>query len=600
MIELIKMNKSLFAATLFCGFLAACGGGTTGTPGGETRTGPLSGISASDGAAMAFGSVMISSLVDSTIATGTLDIDGNFNIPSSGVTYPAIVKAQSLSGEKVNYGYIADVSQTNAPVNPISTLVLSIAFKGNPAAITTSGQLPASSLSQANTAVNSIFAEVFKAFSVSVGSDLLKTNFAVNHTGLDFVLDALRIKFDAMGNPTVCTKLLHTCRTFDLANLDTSALPITQAEVSLLNAAPISTCSNSIKSITGESITSNPLRYAPDFLNSGLDGAAYRQALAAKLGGLSAAFNNPIFVGTDANDNYVFQFDYLNASNNQYAGSFSMPFKLNSARECVMAGDQLPFQIQAASQITAQIRVDGTNEAAVTTATPIRGLVFRAGGDGFGGTSVQNTVTVDGSPVQIWTLQFFLCDANNDCSKLLMEMVKGSNNNGFYYTPNGVNTIPAISYRTAGLASAEAFYNGNPRPILVKMLDQNSMVRKQARINVRGAFISEREMTALSLPSVTNAQALLGASGSTVNPQLDLNIPNGVLVQGVSVSSGLVSGQVTSTPKFVLRGASGSFTVSRTITSDSTYRSIQLGASTTGGAIIAIKYVWSPTCSGCS
>ncbi len=592
--------RAVFLSLTGALLVAACGGGGSGgSPADTGPAGPLVGIVAADGAAMAFGIVSVNSLVDSTSYLGTADRYGNLSALPSGITYPAIVKVQSLSGGKVNYGYMASASQTDVPVNPLTTLVLAIAANANPASITQSAQLTLASLAAAKSAVNSIFSQIFQAFSVSAASDLLTTNFATDHTGLDFVIDALNVKFDALGNPTLCTKLFNSCKTLTLASLDTTALPITQAEAQSLGAAPIAACSNAIRSFTSASLTSDASLYASDFLNSGLNAAAYRQAMASRFAGLSAHFTNPAFIGKDASDNFVFSFDYFNQSGNQYVGSFLMPFKL-SAGQCVMAGDQLPFSVQVTSQITLQTRVDGTNDPAVTTATPVRGLVFRAGGDGFGGTGVQNTVLVGGSPVTIETLKFFLCDANNNCSRPLIDMVKGYNNNGYYYTPNGVNTIPTISYALAGLATPAEFYNGNPRPILVQMLDGGGTVQKAVRLRVRGGYISQAEMAAISLPAVTNAQALLAGSGSVTNPVLNLNIPNGIIVQGVSVASGDVSAQVTSTPRFVLSGTSTTAAVQRVIDAASTYRSIQMNANTVGGTPIWIKYVWSPSCSGCS
>lgn len=602
------MKKMLLLLSMLCAFIAACGGGggsSLSGPGSGSPGGSVSAISAADGAAMAYGVVSINSLVDSTSYSGTADVNGELAIPSSGVTYPAIVKVQSLSGGKVNYGYVASSSQAKVPVNPLTTLVLSIASGGNPASITGVGQLGVDSLASAKTAVNAIFGTIFRAFSVAVDTDLLTTAFPTNHTGLDLILDVLNVKFDALGHPTVCAKLFNTCKTFDLANLDKTPLSITAGEVVSLTSLPLAACSASIKALTSSAITSDASLYASDFLNSGLDAFAYRQAMAARFGNLAANFNNPIFIGKDANNNFVFAFDYFNASSNQYVGTFTMPFKM-SGNSCVMAGDQLPFWIQVTSQITMQTRVDGTNDPAVTTASPIRGLVFRAGGDGFGGTSVQNTVDVNGSPVTIQTLQFFMCDSDNVCTRPLMEMTKGSGNNGYYYTPNPnrKNTIPALSYTDAGIPNPAAFYNGNPNPILVKMLDkkpdESQTVLKEVRLKIRGGYISAAEMRAIDMPAVTNAQSILGAGTTLVNPTLNISVPNGVVVQGLSLASGLMTGQVTSTSKFVMSGSTTTMVVPRTIDSGTSYRSIQLNANTVSGTPIWIKYVWSPECSGCS
>jgi hypothetical protein len=403
--------------------LVACGGGGGGggglpSPGsGATlpsnssgvSTGALTGILAADGSAMAYGSITITSLVDNTSYSGVADINGNVSIPTSGVTFPAIVKASSLSGKKSNYGYIASSTQTSAPVNPFSTLILSIASNGNPATITSSTQLTSSSLAVAKSSVNTIFANIFQAFSVNNSIDLLNTNFLTNHTGLDLILDALNVKFDAEGNPTICTKLLNFCKTLDLDNLDTSAILISTSELLSIDNTPIASCSKAINSLTSSRITADSSLYASDFLNSGADAKLYRQSLSEKFGDITAAFNNPIFIGIDSNSNYIFQFDFFNTTTNLYAGSSTIPFKLDGGGNCVMAGDQLPFFIEAISQITVQTRVDNTSDVAVTTSSPVRGLLFRASGNASPG-----TVNVNGESVIIKTLQFFMCDSSNN------------------------------------------------------------------------------------------------------------------------------------------------------------------------------------------
>ena len=596
----------LFLCILVAGVsLISCGGGASGPDlsKNQSDTGqvPVQGIFAADGSPMAYGAVTISSLVNSSTSSATADVNGNTPIPASGITYPALVKVISVSGNKVNYGYIADSAQTVVPVNPLSTLVIAIASGGNPAAVTSTSQLSASALGSAKTSVNTIFSGIFSAFSVSPTIDLLRTNFSTNHTGLDLILDAMNIKFGVTGNPTICTKLQNTCKTLDLAQLDTTPLTISASEVTQLNSVPIATCSGVINGLTSTSITSDASLYASDFLQSGLSGAQYRTSLASKFGTNSATFHSPIFIGTDFSNNFVFQFDYLNAATHEYVGSMSLPFKLEANR-CVMAGDQLPFWIQVTSQITAQTRVDGTNSPAVTTASPVRGLDFRAGGDGLGGQTVQNTLIPagGGSPVTIATLQFYLCNANDNCSQHLMDMVKGSTNNGYYYIVNGENTIPVVSYTSAGINSAGTFYNGNPKPILVKMLDANGTVQRTVRLRVRGGFITAAEMSAIAMPSITNAQTILSTQSTIINPSLAMSIPTGTVVQSLSLSSGLMIGQVTTTSKFVMSSQSGSTTIPRTLDAATDYRSIFMGASTTGGIPMSLKYVWSPTCTGCS
>ena len=598
------------AIVMAAALLASCGGGGGGGSGGgnQTSTGT---VVAADGSAMSYAQITISSLVDSTQATQTADINGAVPIPV-GITFPALVKAQSLDASKVNYGYIASSAQTHAPVNPLSTFVLAIAANADPSSITASAQVTPSSIASAKGAVNAIFANIFSAFNVASNIDLLAASFATNHTGIDLLMDAMAIRFDPAGNPTLCTKISNACKSFTLASLDTSAIAITQPQIDLINSVPIVACSSIINSMTSTSITTDATLYHPNFLNAGLQAASYRTALAGRLGAVSATFNAPTFAGRDANGNYLFQFFLYNTATNQYAGAMMMAFNTDSDGHCLMIGDQLPFWIQVGSQITFQPRVDDSNMgtvAAVTTQTggqyaAVAGLFFKASGDSFGHSNqAMYDITVSGTPYSIRTLQFNLCDANQTCSHLLDMKMATSNYSGFYYIANSTNTLPALSYAAAGIQSASDFYNGNPDPIQVKMLDETDTVRKTVYLKLRGPYVSPASaiLTSAALPAVTNARAVLSTVTNLPNPSLSVNIPAGTLVQSISLTSGPSNGSPVTTARFVLSGSSISVPIGATIdaTTD-TYRSLAIGGSTTGGIPIYIKYVWAPGCSVCS
>jgi hypothetical protein len=547
---------------------------------------------------MSFGKVAITSLVDGSSVIGTADANGSFPIPSSGVTFPALVRVEAASGRKANYGYIASSAQTDAPATPLSTLVLAIAGSGNPEKFSSGIDLTPSKLESAKAAVRSIFSNVFQAFAVSSDVDLLAKNFATDHTGFDLLLDAVNVRFDIAGNPTLCTKVLNICKTLNLANVDTSPIAFSASESSALQAVPIAACSNAINALSVTSMTSDSAIYASDFLNAGLNAQGYMAGLAGLFSGKSVTFKNPLYVGSDANNNYVFQFDYYDSADNTYVGGMSTPFKLDVNGKCVLAGDQLPFTIQVFSQIFAQSRVDGTSNPAVTTSSPLRGLIFRAGGDGFGGQGTA-TVKVNGNDVTITKLQFLMCDSNQTCSAPMIEMVKAVTNSGFYYTPGNVNTLPVKDYSSVGINSSSDFYNGNPNPVVVKMFDANNVEQKRVSLKIRGGYISGADMNSLNLPSVTNAQAILSTQSTLVDPSLALNIPTGFIAQSASISSGLASGKVSGTSKFVLSATASSIVVPRTLNPSDTYRAITLTSNTTGGISVFHKYVWSPVCSGC-
>ena len=605
------MKKAMLRSVIFLIIvtaLTACGGGGGGSSTSSSTSAPAvttaaGSISAADGSAMSYASITISSLSDSTIYTGAADINGNISVPTSGLTFPAIVKAQSLDGTKINYGYIANNSQTSVPVNPLSTLVLAVASNGNPVLITSASQLSAGSIAAAKTAVNSIFSNVFSQFSVASNMDLLTTSFPANHAGIDLILDSMSVIFDHSGNPTVCTKILNTCKVFTIAALDTSPITLSAANINSIRSVPVDACSNFVTNLNSTSFsTFNSSLYDDNFLNSGLSAQSYNSNFYSKLNGINASFNTPLFIGQDVNGNYIFQFYVYNTTTNQYAGTQSMAFKLNGAGSCVIAGDQLPFWIQVSSQITYNTRINGTfggaptptaNAGTVTTA-PIAGIYFKAGGDSFGNSAALDNVSVSGSPITIQTLQFYLCDANNICNTPLITMTKGSSNNGYYYTPNNVNTLPIVSYSSLGITSATSFYNGNPNPIKVVMRDSANAVQATTYLKIKGAYISPSELQAINLPSVSNVSDILNTQSDLANPTLNLAIPTGSIIQSVSLTSGSNSGAPTTNSIFVLSSSSTSSTFSKTVSvSNDNYRSIQLNGSTSTGKSIAIKYVFS-------
>jgi hypothetical protein len=247
--------------------------------------------------------------------------------------------------------------------------------------------------------------------------------------------------------------------------------------------------------------------------------------------------------------------------------------------------------------------------AAVTTQTggqyqPVAGLFFKASGDSFGHSNqAMYDITVGGNTYSIRTLQFNLCDANQNCSHLLDMQLATGNYSGFYYIVNSTNTLPALSYTAANILSASDFYNGNPDPIQVNMLDGNSTIRKTVYLKIRGPYISPASaiLASAALPSVTNAAAVLSTVTNIPNPSLNVNIPTGTLVQSISLTNGPTSGSPVTTANFILSGSSTSTAINATINVvTDNYRSIAIGGSTTGGIPIYVKYVWAPSCTGCS
>ena len=556
--------------------------------------GALSGngqIQALTGAPMSNAKVSIQSLVDGSTTTSTADDDGLVNMPRTGVTYPALVRATSASGGLSYFGYIKSSSQSQVPVNPISTLILTLAAGGHPSAITS--PLSDSALQQAKSKLSQIFANVFSQFGVNPNLDFLANNIAADHTGIDLILDSISISVGATGDPLICSKVNAACASLSLASLSTTAFPFSAQDYQSLSQVPVAACSNLLHGLSTNAVTGDAALYDSGFLHSGLNAAGFMAQFAQQYSGLNVKFRQPTYQGRDGNGNFIFSFLILDSQGN-YLSSMSLPVKLDTGARCVAVGNQLPFNISLTSLVLNQVRVDGTSNANATTNGPQAGLYFAAGGNG---TTVRDVY----QGTQIQSLVFDYCDGATPTPVCvpLVTLYKAGNNDGFYFSGG---QIPLLSYTTAGLTRA-SFYNGNPNPVRVRLRDaSDNTVGSPLYLRVQGAFISDTEVASLNLPAISNASALLNSASATSDPMISYTVNDPFVVSGVSLAHGAYTGQVASTTQMILSGRSGSASIAgATITpATDSYRSLTLRASVAGtNTQVQLKYVWSTGCPGC-
>lgn len=576
-----------FAAIALVVLLVSCGGGGSGSDGNSGITGPVA--QASAGSPMSKARVVFKSLADSTSASGTADDDGAVAIPQSGLTYPAIAQAISANGNLIYYGYVASASQKNAPINPLTTLTLAIASGGNPRNITSVAQLSAAkSLSAAQSDLKSIFSNILSRYGVATNTDLLTTNLVQDHTGLDLILDSIAVNLDPSGNPVICNKLTASCRTLNLSSLNTSAIPFSDADYASLQQVPFDTCSRAIGNLTLATLTNDVALYDNQFVHSGINAAQFRSNFAQAYSGLNLKFNQPLYVGKDGFNNFLFRFSVMDVSGRHLA-DMVMPMKMSGAR-CLLAGNQLPFNIGVSSTIFKQERVDGTNNPNAVTTGADAGLYFQVSGISSSSAPYQGS--------EINSVTFDYCDAQNACSSLVT-MTKAPSNSGFYF-PSG--EIPFLKYSSAGLSS-NSFYNGNANPIRVTFKTaNNSVVNPSIYIRPNGGYIAPDVVQGLALPSVTNVTTILSTGSNLSSPTFNFTTSAGIVVGGLRLNHGPHTAQVSGTTQMVLTSTSGSATISDSITSSTdTYRSLTLTGAVPGGlAAITVKYVWSPQCTGCT
>jgi hypothetical protein len=478
-------------------------------------------------------------------------------------------------------------------------------------------------LYEAKTKTSAIFSSIFTAFEVTKTprvdtSELFTIYFPADHTGFDLMLDSIDIKFDSLGNPTICTRLANFCKTLDVTNPDTTPIVIPDAEVAGLKSLPFTLCSQAFDKLDISQLGTNTSLYSTGFFDSGLDATGYRNALQtfiqSNYPGISAAIQRPRFINVDSNGNYLFWVGIFNTNNNNYIFGKTVSLKKENDK-CVMTGNQRPFSISVITKVASAVRVDDSNSSgAPITAGGLS--IYASNIDDFGN-KLDLPIDSDGLPLikdsngsylPVKSLELSWCNTSNTCAPM-NSLILGT----YGYNDPSNNRLVAFfsSFKSVGIDSADTFYNGNPNPIQVRMLDGSGNELKKIRLPSPGHFFSPDEEKFIVLPSILNAKTLL-ANTSTANPTtFSVNVPPGVTLYSANLRLMTINTSL-GIPNF----GSGS---SRTITSISTtlypetqvsidqsisdlpFRSINLNGN---GPMrtpypYSVVYFWSPTCPNC-
>jgi len=584
---------NIFIAAVFTLFLTGCGGG--GGSGGTTTSGTtpqsISGLAAMGGP-MSYASITVKSVKDSTSKTYTALSDGTFTVQPGVVTYPAVVTAVSQNGQYTHYGYIDSDTQATVAVNPITTMQLTFASQADPSTLMTplsttqinNGQ--AESLTVLNNVVTSVSG-------VNTTQSFLTQNFPTNHTGSDEVLDNVAIAMQPTGKLTVANKISGTMDTIDPTSTSVTALPFTSTDITN-NQPAITACSTFLGGLTSSTIV-NSGNFDAGFLDAGMNQAAYSTYIGqiTSLAGASFNITNPVFKGLDGNGNYLFGVTLANSTNPKAAISdLDITTKVVS-NQCVMVGDQFPWEITIQPAIKQVLREDGTTSNQISP--PVSGIEVQVAAD-------NTNNTYQGSP--FLSARADVCSAANVCNLLSTLSMSTSGqltvDAGTNVYPN-VNLVPNPAFdilsdnlnavRITFFSTATAPTTGSTGQVGTPLTTRSS-----------AAAFTNAEFTniAANMPSITNVAQVL--QNTVANPTLNFNSGGTSTVVSTVGFYSANSGYTLTNSGSALILNSGIFSSNTQFTDVASpyYKYLDLSAHINGRpGMIETKYVWAPTCVGC-
>lgn len=204
----LNFKKLVLASALASIFLSGCGGGGGDSSPPAAASTVLSGTVA--GGAAVIGTVLITDSLGVSKG-GTIEANGHYAIDVNGMTGPFVIKAAGTVGNTtVTYYSAATTADVGGTVNvtPFTNMIVSnIAaqmaetYFSNPANVANIATLiTPSKLIAAESALQAKLAPVLTALGVSASIDLLRSTFAADHSGMDAVMDMVKVEVNTTTN----------------------------------------------------------------------------------------------------------------------------------------------------------------------------------------------------------------------------------------------------------------------------------------------------------------------------------------------------------------------------------------------------------------
>lgn len=379
--------------------LAACGGGGGGNssasnnPGGGSPTPEnvtVSGIAAF-GSPISGGTVTLKD-ANGTLKSTTTGSNGAYSIDVTGLATPFTFELIGLvGGDQVVLHSVTDSAPSAGGVvtniTPLTEAIVANIAGGDPAAFFTApvpSKVTPAAVQAAQTALKTALSPVLTAAGVSVNVDLLKSSFLPNKTGLDAVLDIVRVSV-SVSNGTPVIKLTNKLNEDQVVTLtgsgaatQTGALAqATLPDLSKLDAV----ATRFTAAIASQSSLASllPAMFDDNYLEDGEGKNAVVARLQGNAGLVGASASAPVVKRCNAAGDICRIAMTLRYADNKTIDAFTQSVKKQSDGTWKLYGNQYHHDFVFVSYASKAVRIDGA-----TPPAPKSGIVFAANDLGLG------------------------------------------------------------------------------------------------------------------------------------------------------------------------------------------------------------------------
>lgn len=358
------MKKAIFlyslVATSAALFLQGCGGSGASTAT-TTPSASVSGVAAV-GAPISSGAISLIGANGAT-AAGSISEAGSYTVDTTGLTFPILVRVDGVAGGESTVHYTV-INQAGGSINanPVTTAIVTLAMRQDPGDVFQNVRVSdialltptavANASSTLNTALNA--ARTAAGLATTEDVNFLSGSFVANKTGLDKILDLIKLQVDADESVIISNKTDDAVMRVALPTT-AGAVPTSSGSlgtVQSINTSAIDTLGSSF-SAQFSNVATNfaaggnsavQALFDADFLHGGMGAAATIAFLAnsPEMNGASflpSKVRNCTGTGT-AQDNYVCDAVFTIKYSDNGLESFGFPVKRQADNTWKFFGDQ--------------------------------------------------------------------------------------------------------------------------------------------------------------------------------------------------------------------------------------------------------------------